>query len=670
MMLLSDNLSFNNTPICQFAGHQSIVFENKLYVDGGMLLGKGDNGIDWKDYRDLRIYDFANLTSRVDGGQNITSPALTIIDRPKSYLNTRLGTLWADTTNRYIYRYGGNAIDPASIRSALSQYAQQSALLQFDTQASDVHSPDAWSLPHNATAPAITRLAYGAGARNGATGQGFYLGGFDDIVGINHTTSATEAAGMKPNLVLWNGGDGGGVSNTWVNQTVTVNDKSDQITNPAGASGVLVHMPVGDKGMLMSLGGRPYESGTAPIFPLDVVRVYDIASGNWYSQQATGDIPQPRNNFCGVVAPAKDNSSYNVYIHGGQTGGNPAGTDDVYVLTVPTFQWVKAYQGNVTARAYHSCEIINNQQMLVIGGFNATDIGPQACARDMGGDLRTFDMSNFSFSDFDIKKVNYAVPGGVLSVIGGNVNGGATKTDPSQGWTDPLLQTAFRNAKNNILPSASTSTPSPPPPSQSSQASHSSTLVPGAIAGVVVGSIVAASLLVLLLFFWRKKHQYPKQQITLLLENGEKPLPQAPHTGDYAYPNNSSHKLGPTVSNQSRGAHTVASPISPVSDSDSDGEKRSGSLPQYARSPTIPYGDRRPNNNHIASQQRGRSSSQRPEPARTRSIHELPAHSVADDLDRIGVLPKFSEHSMRSMREAQLREGRTSPTVIEKSTPI
>lgn len=126
---------------------------------------------------------------------------------------------------------------------------------------------------------------------------------------------------------------------------------------------------------------------------MDVVRVYDVASGKWYSQQTSGEIPSPRNNFCGVVATAKDNSSYNVYIHGGQTGGTPAGTDDVYILTVPTFQWVKAYQGNETARAYHSCEIINKQQMLVIGGFNATEIGPQACAQEMGGDLRTFDMS-------------------------------------------------------------------------------------------------------------------------------------------------------------------------------------------------------------------------------------------------------------------------------------
>ncbi len=248
------------------------------------------------------------------------------------------------------------------------------------------------------------------------------------------------------------------------------------------------------------------------------------------------------------------------------------------------------------------------------------------------------------------------------------MDGAATKTEPSQGWTDPLFGTAFSNAKQNILPSKSTSTPSvsPTPPPQPSK---SSGLVPGAIAGVVIGSIVAALLFILLLIFWRKKHSHPKQQITLLLENGEKPLPQAPCTGNYSYPNNSSNKLGPTVSNQSRGIHAVASPISPVSDSESESSRHSPSLPRYARSPTMPYGDRRPSNNHIASQQIG--SPHRPEPAHTRSIHELPANSVADDLDRIGVLPKFSEHSMRSMREASLREGRTSPLFTqEKSTPI
>ena len=68
-----------------------------------------------------------------------------------------------------------------------------------------------------------------------------------------------------------------------------------------------------------------------------------MANQRWYTQSATGDIPSERRRFCAGVTWTEDQSSYNIYLYGGlsvQTQGGP-GFDDVYILTLPTFTWIK-----------------------------------------------------------------------------------------------------------------------------------------------------------------------------------------------------------------------------------------------------------------------------------------------------------------------------------------
>jgi Kelch motif protein len=69
-----------------------------------------------------------------------------------------------------------------------------------------------------------------------------------------------------------------------------------------------------------------------------------------YMQKTSGDIPPQLTMFCSVVAAAADNSSYNIYIYGGYDGVNATYTtsDDVYVLSIPSFTWVKVYSGTST----------------------------------------------------------------------------------------------------------------------------------------------------------------------------------------------------------------------------------------------------------------------------------------------------------------------------------
>lgn len=143
--------------------------------------------------------------------------------------------------------------------------------------------------------------------------------------------------------------------------------------------------------MLVSIGGHQFE-GDSPRLPMDNIRVFNMNDNKWYAQTAVGDIPQPRIYFCGVMSAAADKSSYNIYISGGWTS-EAQGVDDVYILSIPSFRWFKAYSGNGFPRHGHSCEIVQGTQMAVIGGFNTTTLPSGACGLEMGGDLRFFDMS-------------------------------------------------------------------------------------------------------------------------------------------------------------------------------------------------------------------------------------------------------------------------------------
>jgi hypothetical protein len=119
------------------------------------------------------------------------------------------------------------------------------------------------------------------------------------------------------------------------------------------------------------------------------------------------------------VAAASDNSSYNVYIYGGyeglDSGSRPS--DDVYILSIPSFTWIKAYTGSETqGRRSHRCIKPYPDQMFVVGGQLTTVTN---CFTD--GVIRVFNLNTLEFQDdYDPTKwSDYKVPGAVTDVIGG-----------------------------------------------------------------------------------------------------------------------------------------------------------------------------------------------------------------------------------------------------------
>ena len=159
-----------------------------------------------------------------------------------------------------------------------------------------------------------------------------------------------------------------------------------------------------------------------------------------------------------------------MYMYGGQSlqpAGDQEQYDDMWILSVPSFTWIKVDQdesksSKPPARAGHSCHIWDGQ-MIVVGGYIGKELG---C--DSPG-IYAFNMSSLGWSDQftaltgdkALKAYNggdgdegnplgqqanhkaglegsygYKVPSEVQKVIGGEATGGATLTAPVQTPTE------------------------------------------------------------------------------------------------------------------------------------------------------------------------------------------------------------------------------------------
>lgn len=296
---------------------------------------------------------------------------------------------------------------------------------------------------------------------------------------------------------------------TWTNSSLPSN-----IIPRANAE--LVWLPVSGRGVLVAIGGVtapeeiwPYglnstqqaESKSASPGFMISIPVYDIASKQWYVQNTTGTPPGQLTEFCSVYAAANDSSSFNIYIYGGYDGlnANDLPTDDVWILSVPSFQWFKAYSGQAShGRSGHKCVAPYPDQMFVVGGMH------QSQASCVGGIIQVFDLNSLQFQDSysPTTWASYQVPSMVSAFIGGDAQGGATKTAI---WSDESLskifQTKYTGSTTNYYPyplaSNTASTDS------SSHSSSNKWLAP--VLGTVLGLLVIAIILFGILLARRRK---------------------------------------------------------------------------------------------------------------------------------------------------------------------
>ncbi|EAW25695.1 uncharacterized protein NFIA_045140 [Aspergillus fischeri NRRL 181] len=299
---------------------------------------------------------------------------------------------------------------------------------------------------------------------------------------------------------------------------------------PARANGELVWVPVAESGVLVAIGGvinpatifssdgltRAQQNASESVSPgfMETVSVYDVSGDKWYLQDTTGDIPPQLTQFCSVYASAQDGSSHNIYIYGGYDGLSMENTpsDDVYVLSLPSFSWIKLYSGNNThGRSGHHCVKPYPDQMLVLGGVH---LDPTHCLD--GGVIQVFNLNTGRFQNTYSPNIwsEYRIPDLVTAVIGGDSKGGATKVSPTS-WTNSSLADVFKTKYNKTIstwyPYNSTISSSPtiaPVPDKGSNFPKWA----GAIIGVILGLLLITAAVI----FWclRRRRKLRESQST------------------------------------------------------------------------------------------------------------------------------------------------------------
>ncbi|PWW76201.1 hypothetical protein C7212DRAFT_343872 [Tuber magnatum] len=333
---------------------------------------------------------------------------------------TMRGAFWV-SKNGTIYKYGG--------------YYPPEGLWEFSNKTSNVTSiaprnAEIWELntkTRNWTKTAQPSGEEFLGARNGGVTSipeedtAYFLGGWS-----GNTTDAR--------LKDWTHGE------TIAHQSMLVwnmkgNKMSNQTTSfQAVTLSNLVHVPVGNRGLLLSLGGNQFIK----------------------SRFNTSDT-----NEC-------DNSSFNIFMHGGSSPSGDDGFSDTYVLSLPAFQWFRVDTTNKVDRYGVTCHLIKNKMILIGGrGVDQPDPNPQVImlpgACDPNGIVNIFDVNTlkwdpkFQVSKLENFKVNEKITGGVG--IGGGPRGGATKIEPEGGWNSGQLREKF----SKVVPKPRTPSPIPEP---------------------------------------------------------------------------------------------------------------------------------------------------------------------------------------------------------------
>ena len=247
---------------------------------------------------------------------------------------------------------------------------------------------------------------------------------------------------------------------------------------------------------------------------MSTIDIYDIASGDWFSQP-TKDGPGQLTRGCAVVATAQDSSSFNIYYYGGYDGLSPANpfNDDVWVLSLPSFTWTNVAKGNGPGRAGHKCFMPYPDRMMAIGGYT-TKVGlAPTCLRET---IRVFDVNTAQWlTEYNPRDyTNYTVPDAVVKKIGGTATGDAKLKAPSGGWEEKGLGDIFNTKYPTdkikvywpyaVAPSTNNTNPSVPTKNDEGGGSGVPAFLPPVL-GVVLGLMFLTMIAVLVLLWRRRK---------------------------------------------------------------------------------------------------------------------------------------------------------------------
>jgi hypothetical protein len=424
--------------ICYWSQMRIAPVRDVLYIDGGQRFDLRQDAI--LSFLG-EMYFYMNFSTSFDVNQdNLTELFMTGYPGPQ--IEYYSGFMFADDFQFYTY---GGLVGPSAGSGELPPADFVYGYILFEDASSipaPVLGPNPTTLPNN-----VTRyITDGAGVSVPSEKLAFYFGGM-----------------TAQNATWFNLGDAQVPSNSLIQMDMSVPGalNASMKTLPteviSRADGQLLWLPVSSRGLLVVLGGvvNPenlwYSSLNAsqvseserisPSF-MSTINLYDIESNAWYSQDiGSVELPGQLTGFCAVVANEDSTSSFEIYVYGGYSGIVGTGhehmqpSNDVWVLSVPSFTWTKVFDGSETSgRCFHSCVTPYPEQMWIIGG-QASDDAP--CTDLL---IKIFNLNNLtwqvSYDPTVYDSSGYRRPAQILQTIsdaessGAIVNGAPKSMDP------------------------------------------------------------------------------------------------------------------------------------------------------------------------------------------------------------------------------------------------
>ncbi|MCJ1462821.1 hypothetical protein MMC07_001424 [Pseudocyphellaria aurata] len=338
----------------------------------------------------------------------------------------------------------------------------------------------------------------------------YVLGGFEDWATNSSITNHQEPAIGIPGLIQFNM-----TTKEFSNSTV-----SGYSLNGTAEKGEMHYVPsFGPEGLFVVMGGDDvwHPGSVRGLRDLETVSIYDPSSRQWFNQTTTGNIPQARMEFC-LAGLESNNGTYEILMYAGwglELGAAAIPFDEIYILTLPAFYWIKVDYTPQHPRHGHTCNPVGGSQVLTIGGLDTNSSNDSYYSPfDTSADpftqgLAIFDMTRLQFADqFTANAPSYVQSDRVKAYY---------ETRPTTHFASPELAqlisvTHFANTTTSSTTNSSSSSPSDsstfssrPAQPPSSNTSHKS---PGQyIAGGVAGGVAFLVLLGALIFFVRRRRK-------------------------------------------------------------------------------------------------------------------------------------------------------------------
>ncbi|KAI1871918.1 hypothetical protein JX265_005904 [Neoarthrinium moseri] len=468
---------YSSSDYIRRTGHSVAIIGKTLYIDGGEVAllydGKASQGQSTYQMNDT-------LTIPLDVSWTNQTVPITPIAKTAPVFDG--AALWVDQSTKSMYMWGGQGPwGNLSKTRDLWRFEQEGSAGSWSKQAAA--NPDVFMSIKRSTVAEITTC----------NGMGFYAGGFGSVWTDN--SFATGSLGTPvPGMLTYNM-----TSGIWTNNSMAAVNRYETLIG--GSAACLPSFGTSGKGMMMTIGGEiarreGYNSSEPNLVGLGNLTFWDIETQTWFSQQTTGDIPSPRSKFCTASADSP-NGSVEIFLWGGYDALNKISFQDVYVLSIPGFVWIKTNVKTGGPRAGQQC-IMYGRQMFVIGGKNS-DKGFTASFRDPDpwiNGIHVLDVSSLSWSSkYDAEAADYESP----SVVNEWYSAGKQKDVT---WTSDSVKALFVGKGKSSNSSGGNASSN----GSSAGSSGSSSSAPiGAIVGGVVGGVAALVLAALAAFFFMRR---------------------------------------------------------------------------------------------------------------------------------------------------------------------